>query len=170
MTLDAHTELAQQPLGDGPGGDARGGLPRARPLEDVARVLSPVLEHPREVRVSRTRQVHPAQEFVVVHLRRLDRHRRAPVPEVAVGDADRDRSPQRLPEAHPAEDLAHILLDLHAAPAAVPALPARQLPRDILGRERQSGGDPFQHGHHGGAVRFARRGQPQTPQHFVLIA
>src|SRR5437660_4094706 len=44
VRADLDPELLQQQLADGAAGDPRHGLPRTRPLEDVARVLTIVLQ------------------------------------------------------------------------------------------------------------------------------
>src|SRR5204863_9240485 len=52
---DVHADLAQQLARDGPDRHARGGLTRARALEDVAHILLPVLPETGQVRVPRPR-------------------------------------------------------------------------------------------------------------------
>src|SRR2546430_15134972 len=60
VRTDFHAELFQEHLAHRPAGDPRHGLARARPLQDVARVLAVVLERAGEIGVSRARAPGPA--------------------------------------------------------------------------------------------------------------
>ena len=53
VAADLDAELVEQPLGQGAGGDPRGGLPGAGALQDVAGVEPVVLEHAGQVGVAR---------------------------------------------------------------------------------------------------------------------
>ena len=67
------------------------------------------------------------------------RHALAPVLEVAVDDLQRDGAADRLIEAHAREDIDLVLLDLHAAAAAVALLAARQVFIDGLEVQLEAG-------------------------------
>src|SRR5581483_5399664 len=106
--LDA--KRAQQSLGDGPRGNARGRLARRGALEHVAQVVPAVLHPPREIRVPGTRRVHAPPG----HLGRIERpwvHRPAPVLVIAVLDADGDGRAERLAAADATGDLRLVVLD-----------------------------------------------------------
>src|SRR6185503_11645270 len=91
--------------------DARGGLARARALEHRARIADTQLLTTREVGVPGPR-VRRYGELV-------DRR-------VAIRDRERDRRADRDAETRAGDQLDRVALDLHAAAAAVAALPARE--------------------------------------------
>ena len=70
------------------------------------------------------------------------------------------------PGAHAGQKLDRVALDLHAPPAPVALLAARELDVDVLGEQRQSGGHAFEHADQGRAVRFASGGEAE---HCVLV-
>ena len=63
---------------------------------------------------------------------------------------------------HTAADMSEVLLDLHAAPAAVPLLAASQLNGDVLLAQLEAGRDPLDDQGQAGAVRFTGS---QIPEH-----
>jgi hypothetical protein len=63
---------------------------------------------------------------------RLGSHHVLPVLVVLVADQERDRAAERAAVAHSREHLDRVLLDLHAAAAAVAALPSPQVGVDRL--------------------------------------
>ena len=109
-------EGTKQALGDAADGDPRGGLARARALEDVPDVVVVVLEDAGEVGMARTR---PGDGDLRVAILGTRRHLLGPVLPVAVLDDERDRRAQRLSEAHTGPQLRRVLLDFHAAAAPV---------------------------------------------------
>src|SRR5881409_3107830 len=129
VAADFDAELFQQQLADSAAGDARYGLARAGPLQDVARVLAVVLQAAGQVGVPRPgpRDLAPPLGPGGVGLRR---HHVPPVLPVAVPHEHGDRRAQRLPGAHPREPLDLVRLDLHASAAAVAAHAPPQLDVD----------------------------------------
>ena len=65
-------------------------------------------------------------------------HDLLPVLPVAIVDQHRDRRAERLAGANAGEKFDRVLLDLHAAPAAVALLAARELGVDVVGEQRQA--------------------------------
>jgi hypothetical protein len=154
--VDAHRR--EELPAHGADGRARRRLPRARPLEDVAEVMPVVLEASREVGVSGAR---PGEG-----LGRLGhdagRHPIEPVLVVAVQHRDGDGPAECLAAAHPDEELDPVGLDLHAAAAPVPALPAGEVHVDVLGQEREPRGDPLDDRGEPRAVGFPGRHEAEA--------
>ena len=92
---------------------------------------------------------------VGIALARRGIHDLLPVLPVAIVDQHRDRRAERLAGAHAGEELSVVLLDLHAPPAAVALLAARELDVDVLGEEWQARGHSFENGHERVPVGFA---------------
>ncbi len=101
-------EVREQLACDGRGGDARGGLTRAGAFEDVADVVAFVLQHAREIGVTRPRPRDGRAFRARRVLRRLgaDVHGVLPVVPILVADEEGDRAAERLAFAHAGEDLA----------------------------------------------------------------
>ena len=161
---DLGSSLAQQGLGERSRGHARGGLTGARPLEHVAQVGGPVLEGAGEVRVAGPRVAQPAPLAGGVRLG-LRRHDVFPVLVVLVADQQRHRAAERAAVAHAREHLGRVLLDLHAAAAAVAALAAPQVGVDPLALDGDSRRKALDHDAERGSVRFARGEKAQHVRH-----
>ena len=67
---------------------------------------------------------------------------------IAIGD------PMRLARANAGQELDGVLLDLHAAPAAIALLAPRELGVDVVGEQRQARRHSFQNAHERLPVRF----------------
>ena len=155
---DLDAERAQELLGDGAAGDARGGLAGAGALEDVAHVAEPVLLRADQVGVAGPRQVHLGRLG-------LDRPRdssalpswrsRGCGPGCAIGP------PSVRPWRTPAGDVGAVGLDLHAAAAAMAELAAREVAVERLALELQAGWQALDDAGESGAVRLAGRDQLQ---------
>ena len=78
-----------------------------------------------------------------------------PVFPVAIGDEHRDRRAERFAGAHAGEKLDVVLLDLHAAAAAVALLAADELLVDVSGEQWQAGGAALEQRDEGFAVGFS---------------
>jgi hypothetical protein len=111
---------------------ARGGLTRTRSLENVAKIVTVVLQAPREVRMPGA----GASERLDRCGQRRWRHPVEPIGVVAVGDGHRDRRPERLSAPHAGDELDAVRLDLHPTAAPVAALTAREVTVDVLRNER----------------------------------
>jgi hypothetical protein len=142
VAADGDAELLEQTARDGSGGDARRRLSRRRTLEDVARVLTIVLEDAGEVGVARphARDGAAAQRALRIAFARCGVHDRLPVRPVTIADEHRDGPTQRLAGAHTGEDLRRIALDLHAPPATVALLAPREVGIDMRREERKTSG------------------------------
>ena len=144
----------EQRLRDRAGRDVHRGVPRARALERVARIVEAVLERAREVGVPRPRQRHRLRALARrLALRRPRAHPPLPVRVVAVADDERERRPERAPVPEPREHLDLVLLDLLARAAAVALLPAAQVGVDRF---------PFDDEARGQALRGSRRAQARA--------
>jgi hypothetical protein len=128
-------------------------LPGARPLEHVPEVVGQVLEGAREIGVAGPRIAEDTAGRLGGG--RLGRHHVAPVLEVPVADEERDGAAQRLPVADAGEDLDRVLLDLHAAAAAVAPLAAPEVRVDEGAVHGDARGKPFHDHGQGGPVRLA---------------
>ena len=159
MAADAHVELVEKTLTDGRGGDARRRLARRRALENVARVVAIVLENAGEIGVAGPNardgalakpgpSAAPRRSLGVVVARR-GIHDLLPVLPVAIVDEHRDRRPERLAGAHAGQKLDRVLLDLHAAPAAVALLAARELGVDVVRKQRNARRHSFENADEG---------------------
>ena len=155
---DAHDVAAdmdvggvQQAADEGAGGDPRGGLAGAGPLEDAAQVVGDVLERAREVGMARAR---PPERPARLGCGRLGvgRHHVLPVLVVAVADHEAHRASERRAVPHAGEDLHRVALDLHAAAAPVTALPPPQVRVDRGAVHGDARGKPFDDDREGGAV------------------
>src|SRR6266516_941891 len=98
VAADLDAELLEQQLAHGAAGDPRHSLPRARPLEDIARVLTVVLQAAGEIGVP-----GPGPGDLAAPLGppptggvRLRRHHVLPVLPVAVPHQHRDGGAERL--------------------------------------------------------------------------
>ena len=147
--LDA--EFAQKGLGDRADGHAGRGFARAGALEHVAHVVVAELLHAGEVGVARARQVHRGD----LGVDRPGVHALFPVGVVAIGDRQRDRTAERPAVTNARDDRGAVLLDLHAAAAAVTELAAGEVVVDVVGRQCEAGRHAFDHGDQAGTVRFA---------------
>lgn len=161
VRADADAQLPEQRAGTGAERHAGGGLARAGPLEDVAHVGGvAVLERAREIGVPGPRD----DERLGIRPAGADAHALGPVGPVAVADHERHRRAQRLAEANAREELRLVLLDFHAAAAAVAHLPAREVAVDVGGEERHARGQPLDDPHQRGAVALTG-GQVAQPAH-----
>ena len=128
VAFHAHPQIGQQLLGHGAASHPGGGLPGAGPLQDVADVPPVVLEGSHQVRVARTGKVVGPQRLGILARRRWQgAHGRPPVFPVAIPDQHGDGRAQGLSQPHARDQLRAIGLDLHAAPAPVPALATAKL-------------------------------------------
>ena len=154
--------LDEERLGHRAERDPGSRLAGARPLEHRPRVVEPVLLHPREVRVAGSR---PGQRGVASQTRQgLGRHRVGthdllPLRPLGVADPDRDRATlgEAVPDA--AEQLDVVALERHPRAAAVAEPTSRECVGEVVGGDRDPGGQPFQGGEQGRSVRLPR-GQP----------
>ncbi len=167
VRTDFHAELFQQHLAHRAAGDARHRLARARPLQDVARVLAVVLERAGEIRVAGPRTRHLAAALATGGVR-FGGHHVLPVLPIAVPHEHRDGGAQRLAGTHPGEPLDLVGFDFHAGTAPVAAHPPLQLGVDALGGQGQAGGDPFEDRHQPASVRLARRREPEHHRALML--
>src|SRR3954470_1164301 len=154
-------DRAQERLAEPAARDTRGGLARARALEDVAHVGRAVLPRADEVGVAGARQVH----LGYVGLDRPRVHPLLPVGEVAVLDLEGDRPAERTSVADPGGDLRAVALDLHAPAAAVAELAARHVAVDRLAIELEAGGQPLDDAGQAGAVRLAGGDELESGTH-----
>src|SRR6185437_8796461 len=171
----ADAELHEKTLADRRGGDTGRGLARRGAFENVARVVTVVLEDAREVRVAGTdagdgawaqgrgergggRGEMRGRTPLFLHVL-SGGHDLLPVLPVAVPDQHGDRGTERLAGPNAGEELDGVLLDLHAASAAVALLPARELGVDVSGGEWKAGRHAFENAHECRAVGFAGGGE-----------
>jgi len=152
VAADLDTEVAEQELAHGAARDARGGLPRAGALEDVAGVAPVVFLHPGQIRVTRPRPGHLAPALGAG--RAFGGHDVLPVLPVAVPDDHRDGRAQGLARPDPSEPFDAVGLDLHARAAPVAGHAASQLGVDAVGAHRESGGQALEDRQQGATVRF----------------
>src|SRR5439155_23353998 len=124
----------------------------ARALEHVAHVDELVFERAREVGVAGPYAGDPLD----LGFDGLDRHLVCPVDPVTILDPERDRGAKRAPVADARGDLSAVLLDLHAATAAIAALTARKVGSDVRLGEGQAGGQALDD--HGEALAVALPG------------
>src|SRR5881396_1428312 len=164
MGPDVDPELFQQHLAHRAARDPRHRLARARPLQDVPRVLAVVLERAGEIGVpgARARDLTSPLGFPLCPGGvGLGRHHVLPVLPIAVPHEHRDGGAEGLAGAHPREPLDLVGFDLHAGAAAVAAHPPLQLGVDALGGQGEAGGDPLEDRHQPPSVRLARRGEAE---------
>ena len=140
MRADLDADRREQRLADRAARDARRGLARGGALEHVADVREAVLPDPHEIGVTGAREVH---------LLRLGRdrpgvHALFPVDVVAVRDAQGDRTAERASVTHSRNDFRAVLLDLHAAAAAVAELAPSEVGVDPLAVELEARGNPLE--------------------------
>ena len=90
-------------------------------------------------------------------------HALLPVRVVAVLDQERDGAAERAAMADAAPDDRAVGLDLHPAAAAVAELAPREVAVDVGGLELEPRGQPLEHGHEPGTVRFA--GSSEAKRH-----
>jgi len=152
VTSDLHIELGEQALADRPRGHAGRGLSCRGTLENVAGVVTVVLEYPREIGVTGPHAGDRTSPRIGIALARRRVHDVLPILPVAVRDQHRDRRSNGLPRAHTGQKLDRVALDLHATPPPIPLLPSRQLDVHVLGEQWQSRGHSFQHADQGGSV------------------
>ena len=137
VTEDGDPEVAQEQPGQCAGGDAGRRFPGRGPLQDVAGVLEAVLEHARQVRMSRTR--------LGQHLGGgpgLGRHLLRPLRPFGIGNLDGHRRAQRaaVPDARHQGDL--VSLEAHPRPTPEAEPPTGQFGGDIgslHGQSRRAG-------------------------------
>src|ERR1041385_1484718 len=158
MRPDLDAELLQEHLAHRAAGYPGHRFPRARALQDVARVLAVVLEGPREIRVAGPRTRHLAAPLAPGGVR-FGSHHVLPVLPIAIPHEHRDGGAEGLAGAHAREPLDLVGFDLHAGAAAVAAHPSLQLDVDALGGQGQPGGDPLEDRHQPAPVRFPGRGK-----------
>src|SRR6476646_1427170 len=151
VAADGDTELREQAPRNRAGSDARGRLACRCALEDVARVLTIVLEDPGEIGVTRSdaRDGAAAQRAIRIAFARRGVHDRLPVRPVAIADEHRDGTTERLAGAHTGEDLRRIALDLHAPPATITLLASRQVGVDVRREKRKASGHALEYTHEG---------------------
>ena len=160
-------ELAEERPGDRAGRDPGRRLPRGRALEDVPDVGEAVLERAGEVRVAGPDPRHGRGPLHAALGRRGElgrlrvRQRRhlhdpRPVLPVAVLDRQEDRRAERPPVADARRDRRVVALDRLPRAATVPPLPAREVVRDHLLRQREAGRHPLDDDPERAPVRLAR--------------
>ncbi len=115
MRAHLHAERGEKRLAQRAAGDARGGLARGRPLEDVADVRLVVLLRADEIGMARARQVDLGHRLPDGP----GAHALFPIGVVAVCDCKRDGTAQGEAVAHTGGNLCAVALDLHAPAPAV---------------------------------------------------
>src|SRR2546421_4586823 len=88
-------------------------------------------------------------------------HSLLPVRVVAVLDPYRDRAAEGSPVANAGADLRAILLDLHAAAAAVAELAPCEVAVEVLGSQLEPRGQALEHGGQSRAVRLSGGGEAE---------
>ena len=151
VAVEGDAELGEQPLGDRADGDAGGRFAGAGAFEHVADVVEAVLDGAREVGVAGTQ----AGDALDLGLDGLDRHLLGPVHPVAVLDPEGDRRAERVAVADAGRDLGVVLLDLHAAAAAIAALAAGEVGGDVASESGRPAGSAFDDHGEALAVAFA---------------
>jgi hypothetical protein len=130
---DLYSDLFEQRFCQRPDGYSSSRFARAGALENVARIVEVVLEHPREIRVART---WPGQ-FPAPGLTLHRHHVRPFVFVFGIANDYGDRAPDRGSTADAGEDVERVLLYLHSGPASVAVAAPGQLIGDCLGRHRE---------------------------------
>src|SRR5581483_3081219 len=148
---DADAERREERLREAADRDPRGGLARARALEDVPDVAMVVLERAGEIGVPGPRA---RDREIRIAILRARRHLLLPVPPVAVLDPERDRRAERLAPTDAGANLGFVLLDLHATAAAVAAHAALQIAIDRVDGDRDAGGEALDDSGQPGSVRL----------------
>src|SRR5688500_453341 len=151
---DRDSEFGEQATGDAGHRHSRGGLPGARTLQHVPDVAVPVLHGASEISMPWSRSGHLLTGDALV--RSGHAHGALPVLPVPVGDGQRDGRAEGGAPAHSGDDVDAIPLDLHAAAAAVAALPPRQIRVDVRLGQWKAGGHAVDDGRQGLTVGFAR--------------
>ena len=151
---DVDAEFGEQHLGECSAGDAGGGLAGTGALEDVTGVREIVLEGAGEVGVAGARG---SDGLVLLGVAGLDGEDLLPVLPVVVGEGHGDGCADGLAVADAGEDVGAVLLDAHAAAAAVALLPApefaveeRLVDGDAGGKSADEGDECFSVGFTGG--------------------
>ena len=149
----------EQRLGERAGRDAGRGLARARALEHVAGVGEAVLLHAREVgvagpglRAAASRSRPGAGDISSAHF---------PVAHSLLWITIATGEPSVRPWRTPPRNSTSSLLEAHARAAAVAEPAARQLGRDVVDEDRETGGQALDGDHQGRAVRLARGQEAQ---------
>ena len=154
--------LGEERLGHRAQRDPGRRLPGARALQHRTGVVEPVLLHAGEVRVPRSRSgqrgvAGEAGQGLGRH--RVGAHDLLPLRPLGVADPDGDRAALGEPVPHAAEQLDVVALEGHPRAAAVAEPTPRERVGEVVGRDRDPGGQPFEGGEQGRAVRLPR-GQP----------
>ena len=155
VTEDLDAERPQKFLRHRPGGHTRGGLARAGPLQNVARVLEVELQHPGQVGVARARAL---QRALLIRQRRALLHRQGvfPMRPIQVGNLQSNGGADGLAVADAGENLHAVVLDLHPPAASVAGLPALKLAVDEVSRNRHAQWQARHPGRQALPVRFPR--------------
>ncbi len=136
---DFNAQGAQQQLGKGSGGYARGGLAGRGALQHVAGVGEVVFESAGKVGVARPRR---SDGLVLGRVAGFDRELFFPVLPVAVDDLDGDGRADGLAVAHAAEHVGLVGFNLHAAAAAIALLAAPKFAVDEIQIDGHAGREP----------------------------
>jgi hypothetical protein len=146
---DLDAELGQEGLAEVAEPDPRRGLPSARPFQDVAGVVGPVLLHPGQVGVAGPRSGQALGGVGVAE----GRH---PLGELLlplrVVDGEGDGAPEGAPVAEAAQDFHPVRLELLAAAPPVPVASPGQLVGEGLVRDRDARREALQDRYQGLAV------------------
>jgi len=142
VAVDLDAELFQQSYRDCPSSDPCSRLPCTGPFQHVADIIEAVLHGARQVGMARTETGDALGAGALGRaFQRVDGHGLFPVGPVLVLHGHADGAAKGEAVAHTGDDLGPVLLDEHAATAAVPLLAAGQVDTDIVFADGQSGRD-----------------------------
>ena len=158
VAVEGNAELVEEALGDTGDGNAGGSLAGAGALEDVADVVEAVLDGAGQVGVAGAE----TGDALDLGVDGLNRHLLGPVHPVAVRDPEGDGGTEGESVADAGGDLGAVLLDLHAAAAAVAALAAGHVAGNVVLGEGQARGQALDEGGEALAVTFAGGEEAET--------
>src|SRR5439155_7594596 len=159
VTIHLEAEFREQPFGDATDRHPDCRFPRAGLLQHVPDVAMVVLDGPDQIGMAGPRA---RDDFFRDRGPRLRGHDLFPVLPVPIGDMQGDGGAEGEPFADAREELDAILLDPHTAATAVAFLPPGKVVIDVVRRERQARGHPFQDGDQPLPVGFS---PVQVPEH-----
>ena len=165
--LDA--EFAQQRLGQRAHGHARRRFAGAGALQNVARVMEIVLDGARQVGMAGPRPRHRLA-LVIGALGRFHGKRLSPVLPIPIADQDGHGRADGAGMADAGHDQGAVLLDLHAAAAAVALLAAPQLVVDGAQRYGYAGGKPCERRHEALAMGLSGGLKAQHRMRILIVA